>query len=63
MKIFVGSWCLPCLLFLNDQEKTSLGVFVKTPFRSYNKSKEKLDAHEVKEYHKKCVEHADCIKA
>ena len=42
---FRGGWCLPCLLFLNDREKESLGVFVKTPFRNYNKSKEKLDAH------------------
>ena len=46
-------WCLPCLLFLNNQEKIQL---VKTPFRNYNKSKEVLDAHEECKYHKKCME-------
>ena len=54
---------MPCLLFLKDREKQSLGVFVKTPFRNYNKSKEKLDSHETTEYHKRSIDHAACIQA
>ena len=33
-----GGWCLPCILFLSEGEKASLGVFIKTPFVNYNKS-------------------------
>jgi hypothetical protein len=36
---------------------------VNTPFRNYNKSKEKLDAHETKEYHKRCIDRAGYIRA
>ena len=60
---FKGGCCVPCLLFLKDREKQSLGVFVKTPFRNYNKSKEKLDSHETTEYHKRSIDHAACIRA
>ena len=52
-----------CFLFLTEQEKESLGVFVKTPFINYNKSKEKLDALETTEYHKMCVQCAVYICA
>ena len=52
----IGAWCITSCLFLSDNEKASLGSFVKTPFRTYNTSKEKFDAHETKEYHKKAVE-------
>ena len=58
---FRGGWCLSCLLFLTDREKESLGVFVKTPFTNYNKSKEKLDARET--YHKRCIKRTGCIWA
>ena len=57
-----GGWCLPCLLFLSDHEKELLGVFVKTPFRNYNKSKEFLSGHEEKKYHKICIERAGIIR-
>ena len=39
-----------------------LGVFVKTPFRNYNKSKEFLSGHEEKKYHKICIERAGIIR-
>ncbi|KAG0720930.1 hypothetical protein GWK47_047437 [Chionoecetes opilio] len=58
-----GGWCLPCLLFLSDREKETLGVFVKTPFRNYNKSKESLSGHEDKKCHKMCIEPAGIIRA
>ena len=35
---FQGGWCLPCILFLTEREKSSLGVFVCSPFTNYNKS-------------------------
>ena len=57
-----GGWCLPCLLCLSDHEKELLGVFVKTPFRNYNKSKEFLSGHEEKKYHKICIERAGIIR-
>jgi hypothetical protein len=58
-----GGWCLPCLLFLHDQEKEMLGGFVNKPCINYNKSKEKFDIHEHTEYHKRCVERAGSIRA
>ena len=60
---FKGGWCVSCLLFLTDREKESLGAFVKTPFRNYNKSKEKLDSHETTEYHKRSLDRAACARA
>ena len=60
---FKGGWCVSCLLFLTDREKESLGAFVKTPFRNYNKSKEKLDSHETTEYHKGSLDRAACARA
>ncbi|KAJ7365675.1 hypothetical protein OS493_002388 [Desmophyllum pertusum] len=59
----IGAWCITCCLFLSDNEKASLGLFVKTPFRTYNKSKEKFDGHETKEYHKKAVERSYVVRA
>ena len=59
----IGAWCITCCLFLSDNEKASLGSFVKTPFRTYNKSKEKFDGHETKEYHKKAVERSYVVRA
>ena len=58
-----GGWCLPCVLFLSDVEKETLGVFVKTPFKNYNKSKESLSKHENNKYHKICIERAGIIRA
>ena len=60
---YKGGWCIPCVLFLSDYENEKLGNFVKTPFRNYNKSKELLDGHESKEYHKRCIERACSIRA
>ena len=48
---YKGGWCLPCLLFLTEAESQHLGVFVKTPFRDYNRSKEQLDSHSETKYH------------
>lgn len=58
-----GGWCVSCLLFLTDGEKEALGAFVKTPFRNYNKSKEKLDSHETNEYHKRSLDRAAYARA
>ena len=54
---------MSCPLFLTSGEKEALGAFVKTPFRNYNKSKEKLDSHETKEYHKTSLDRAACARA
>ena len=53
-----GGWCLPCFVFLTDLEKTSLGAFVKTAFVKYNKSKELLAGHLIKQYHLTAMERA-----
>ena len=45
-----------CLLFLTAKEKAALGAFVKSAFKNYSKSKEKLDAHESADYHEKAEE-------
>lgn len=50
-----GGWCLPCVLFLSEEEKKHLGAFVRTPFTNYNKSKEGLTGHEQKKYHQECI--------
>ena len=50
---------MSCPLFLISGEKEALG----TPFRNYNKSKEKLDSHETKEYHKTSLDRAACARA
>ena len=43
--------------FLNQKrEGHSVGAFVKSAFKSYSKSKEKLDSHESADYHKKAEE-------
>ena len=42
---------MPCLLFLKDFEKASLGAFVRTPFNNYNKSKELFERHSKAKYH------------
>ena len=34
-----GGWCMPCVLFLTDSEKSSRGPFVSSPLVNYNKSK------------------------
>ena len=52
-----------CRAFLTDGEKDTLMAFVKTPFRNYNKSKEKLDSHETNEYHKRSLDRAACARA
>ncbi|XP_065886738.1 uncharacterized protein [Dysidea avara] len=53
-----GGWCLPCILFLTDSEKTHLGAFVCTPFKNYNKSKELMERHAKHAYHLRAVDHA-----
>lgn len=58
-----GGWCTICLLFLTKKEKLSLGAFVKTAFKNYKKSKEKICGHESNGYHKKAQERATLIKA
>ena len=46
-----------CMLFLTSKEKdAALGAFVKSSFKNYSKSKEKLDLHESADYHKKAEE-------
>ena len=46
-----------CLLFLTTKEKDAvLGTFVKSAFKNYSKSKEKLDSHESADYHQKAEE-------
>ena len=52
-----GGWCKLCLLFLTTKEKdAALGAFVKSAFKNYSKSKEKLDSHESADYHKRAEE-------
>ena len=52
-----GGWCKVCLLFLTTKEKdAALGTFVKSAFKNYSKSKEKLDSHESADYRKKAEE-------
>lgn len=58
-----GGLCVSSLLFLTDGEKEALGAFVKTPFRNYNKSKEKLDSHQTNEYHKRSLDRAAGARA
>ena len=53
-----GGWCLPCILFLTDNEKTHLGAFVCTPFKNYNKSKELMERHAKHDYHLRAVDQA-----
>ena len=46
-----------CLPFLTAKEKDAgLGAFVKSAFKNYRKSKEKLDFHGSADYHKKAEE-------
>ena len=52
-----------CLLFLTTKEKdAALGAFVKSDFKNYSKSKEKLDSHESADYHKRAEEHGLFVK-
>ena len=60
---FKGGWCLSCVLFLTDVEKERLGAFVRAPFRNYNKSKELLDDHEKRAFHKTSMERASCTQS
>jgi len=53
-----GGWCLPCILFLTDDEKANLGAFVCTPFKNYNKSKELMEKHAKHAYHTRAVNSA-----
>lgn len=53
-----GGWCLSCIFFLNQSERASLGVFVKTPFVKYNKSKEICRKHAQTDYHSRAVTRA-----
>ena len=46
---FQGGWCLPCILFLTESEKSILGVFVCSPFTNYNKSIKLLEKHSKKD--------------
>ena len=46
-----------CLLFLTTKEKdAALGAFVKSAFKNYSNSKEKLGSQESADYHKKAEE-------
>ena len=55
-----GGWCLLFILFLTPDEMRSLylGVFVRTPFVNYNKSKEIRGRHATTEYHSRAVDRA-----
>jgi len=54
----LGGWCLPCILFLTDDEKANLGAFVCTPFKNCNKSKELMERHAKHAYHVRAVNNA-----
>ena len=45
-------------MFLTESEKSSLGVFVCSPFTNYNKSKELLEKHFKKDFHLRAVDRA-----
>ena len=60
---FKGGWCVSCVLFLADVEKERLGAFVRVPFRNYNKSKELLDDHVKRAFHKTSMEHPSCTQS
>ena len=52
-----GGWCKVCLLFLTTKEKdAALGAFVKSAFKNYSNSKEKLGSYESADYQKKAEE-------
>lgn len=53
---------MPCVLFLSEDEKSALGQFVTSPFVSFYKSKEMLDGHLSKGYHKIAIERAYSFK-
>ena len=53
-----GGWCIPCILFVSEVEKTALGQFVTSSFTSYYKSKEMFNKHSSKNYHKMAMERA-----
>lgn len=36
---------------------------MKTPFRTYSKSKEKCNSHKTNEYHKRSLDRAACVRA
>ena len=60
---FKGGWCLGCVLFLTDVEKERLGALVRAPFRNYNKSKELLDDHEKRAFHKTSIKRTSCTQS
>ena len=51
-----GGWCLPCILFLTDNEKRCLSAFVCAPFKNHNKSKEIMKKHVKHDYHLRAVD-------
>ncbi len=53
---------MPCVLFLSEDEKRALGQFVTSPFLNFYKSKEMLDGHSSKGYHKIAIERAYSFK-
>ena len=57
-----GGWCIHCALFLTAGEKLSYGVFVRTPFVSYQKSSEMFEKHCKSKHHLKAVDQAYYFK-
>jgi len=57
-----GGWCIPCIIFLSEVEKSALGQLVISSFASYYKSKEMFDEHSSKNYHKMAMERAYALK-
>ena len=50
-------WRMVLFLITNEKD-AALGAFVKSVFKNYSKSKEKLDSHESADYHKRAEERA-----
>ena len=50
--------CMPCILFLSQSKKNSLGAYVCSPFTNYKRPKELLEKHSKNDSHLRAVDRA-----
>ena len=56
-------FCIYCALFLNDDRRRSLGVFVNQGYKEWHNIKEKESRHSGNSYHQQAVDRANGIIA